>query len=332
MKTTSSFKKSTSQIKLELILHFLKEKGITVSQLKSHPEYATLDQELKDALTEIINVLVHEKSLHELITSIARSYPSQYYKDLKEYDTLFEVVSETYLGLYNTITKSAGDINNTGRVRIDTYLDKEPELFTYILRKYIRNNIVLDIAKTHCAEVKHIESDTAFFGNEDENDSCSKLDSVIYNKNNIEDSISYTEDIIRRVSYKPDTCFTLINAVITRFMSRKPVAGYIYLCIINESYDPLTVLSNLKTKDFNHLFHTVLYELELNYDIDLSCYDNVVFDASKYLSSFRCVDDAHARSRIDRLASQTRTDVQKIQAFIDAKSEYIDVNDKYFCL
>ena len=92
MKTTSSFKKSTSQIKLELILHFLKEKGITVSQLKSHPEYATLDQELKDALAEIINVLVHEKSLHELITSIARSYPSQYYKDLKEYDTLFEVV------------------------------------------------------------------------------------------------------------------------------------------------------------------------------------------------------------------------------------------------
>lgn len=332
MKTTSSFNKSTSQIKLERILHFLKDKGITISQLKNNPEFASLNEELKESLADVINVLVHEKSLHELITSIARSYPSQYYKDLKEYDTLYEVVSETYLGLYNTITKSAGDIDNTGRVRIDTYLDKEPELFVYTLRKYIRNNIVLDIAKSHCTEVKYIESDTAFFGDEDENDSCSKLDSVIYNKHNIEDSIDYTEDIIRKLSFKPDTCFTLINAVITRFMSRKPVAGYIYLCIMNESYDPMTVVSDLKTKDFNHLFHTALHELELNYNVDLSCYDNVVFDASKYLSSFRCVDDAHARSRIDRLASQTRTDVQKIQAFIDAKSDYVDVNDKYFCL
>lgn len=328
----TTFTKSKSQIQLESILHFLKENNLTISQLKNNPEFISLNEELKESLADVINVIVHEKSLHELITSIARSYPSQYYKDLKEYDTLYKVVSETYLGLYNTITKSAGDIDNTGRVRIDTYLDKEPELFVHTLRKYIRNNIVLDIAKTHCVEIKHITSDTAFFGNEDENDFCSKLDTVIYNKHNIEDSIDYTENIIRTLSYKPDTCFTLINAVITRFMSRKPVAGYIYLCLMNKSYDPMTVVSNLKTKDFNHLFHTVLYELELNYGIDLSCYDNIVFDASKYLSSFRCVDDAHARSRIDRLASQTRTDVQKIQAFIDARSEYVDVNDKYFCL
>lgn len=332
MKTNTSYNKPHSQIQLEHILHHIQENGLTISQMRTLPEYKSLNQEFKETLAEVIDVLVHEKSLHELITSIARSYPSQYYKDLKEYDTLFEVVSETYLGLYNTITKSAGDIDNTGRVRIDTYLDKEPELFVYTLRKYIRNNIVLDIAKSHCSEVKYIESDTAFFSDDDENDSCSKLDSVIYNKHNIEDSIDYTEDIIRKLSYKPDTCFTLINAVITRFMSRKPVAGYIYLCIMNESYDPMTVVSDLKTKDFNHLFHTALHELELNYNIDLSCYDNVIFDASKYLSSFCCVDDAHARSRIDRLASQTRTDVQKIQAFIDAKSEYVDVNGKYFCL
>ena len=316
----TTFTKSKSQIQLENILHFLKENSLTISQLKDIPKFAALNEELKESLADVINVLVHEKSIHELITSIAQSYHSQYYKDLKEYDTLYEVVSETYLGLYNTITKSAGDIDNTGRVRIDTYLDREPELFVYTFRKYIRNNIVLDVAKRHCAEVKYIESDTAFFSDDDENDSCSKLDSVIYNKHNIEDSIDYTEDIIRKLSYKPDTC------------SRKPVAGYIYLCIMNESYDPMTVVLDLKTKDFNHLFHTMLHELELNYNIDLSCYDNVVFDAGKYLSSFRCVGDAHARSRIDRLASQTRTDVQKIPAFVDAKSEYVDVNDKYFCL
>lgn len=326
------FTKSKAQIQLEHILHFLNKKRLTISQLNALPEYADLNQELKDALADVINVLVHEKSLHELITSIARSYPSQYYKDLKEYDTLYEVVSETYLGLYNIITKSAGGINNTSRVRIDTYLDKEPEFFVYTLRKYIRNNIILDIAKKHGTEVKHIESDTAFFSDSDENESCSKLDSVIYNKHNIEDSIDYTEDIIRRLSYKPDTCFTLIDAVITRFMSRKPVAGYIYLCIINESYNPMTIVSDLKTKDFNQLFHALLNDLELNYNIDLHCYDHTFFNADKYLSSFRSISDDHARSRIDRLASQTRNDVQKIQAFIDAKREYVDANSKYFCL
>lgn len=331
MKTTS-FNKSIFQITLERILHFLKENRLTVSQLKALPEYADLNQELKDALADVINVLVHEKSLHELITSVARSYPSQYYKDLKEYDTLYEVVSETYLGLYSIITKSAGDIDNTGRVRIDTYLDKDPEYFVYTLRKYIRNNIILDIAKSHGTEVKHIESDTAFFSDDDENDSCSKLDSVIYNKHNIEDSIDYTEDIIRRASFKPDTCFDLVNAVITRFTSRKPVAGYIYLCIINGSYDPMTVVSNLKKGNFNRLFHSLLHELELNYNIDLSCYDDTVFNADKYLSSFCKVDDKQARARIDRLASQTRIDVQKIPEFEDAKSNYVDVNDKYFCL
>ena len=332
MKTTSSFNKSTSQTQLEHILHFLKEKGLTISQLKALPEYATLNQELKDALADVINVLVHEKSLHELITSVARSYPSQYYKDLKEYDLLYEVVSETYLGLYNIITKSAGDIDHTGRVRIDTYFDKDPEYFVYTLRKYIRNNIILDIAKSHGTEVKHIEPDTAFFSDDDENDSCSKLNSVIYNKRNIEDSIDYTEDIIRRASFKPGTCFDLINAVITRFTSRKPVAGYIYLCIINGSYDPKTVVSNLKNGDFNNLFHSLLHELALNYNIDLSRYNDTVFNADKYLSSFCKVDDKQARARIDRLASQTRTDVQKIPEFEDVKSNYVDVNDKYFCL
>jgi len=332
MKKNTSFIKSTSQIQLEHILHSLKEKGLTISQLQVLPEYAILNQELKDALADIINVLVHEKTLHKLITSVARSCPSQYYKDLKEYDTLYEVVSETYIGLYNIITKSAGNIDNTGRVRIDTYLDKDHEFFVYTLRKYIRNNIILDIAKSHGVEVKHIESDIAYFCEDDDNDSCSKLDLVIYNKNNIEDSIDYTDDIIRRLSYKPDTCFTLINAVITRFMYNKPVAGYIYLCIINDCYDPMTVVSDLKTKDFNQLFHTLLKALELNYNIDLSCHEHTVFNADKYLTSFRSVNDKHARSRIDRLASQTRNDVQKLQSFIDAKAEYIDINSKYFCL
>lgn len=319
MKTTS-FNKSTSQVKLENILGVLKEKGLTISQLKTLPEYADLNQDFKDALADVINDLVHEKKLHDLITSIARSYPSQYYEDLKEYDTIYEVISETYLGLYKTITKSS----NSGRIRIDTYLDKEPEFFVCTLRTYIYNNILLDLAKSHKAEQKHFEPDTTVFPDEDKNDSFSKIDSVIYNKHIIEDSNDFTEDIIRKLSYKPGTCFNLINAVITRFMHRKPVAGYIYLSIINESYDPKTVVLDLKSKDFNQLFHALLHDLELNYNINLSNYDDTIFNADKYLSSFCKVDDKQARARIDRLASQTRTDVQKIPAFIEAESDFIN--------
>ena len=86
------------------------------------------------------------------------------------------------------------------------------------------------------------------------------------------------------------------------------------------------------SQDFNQLFHALLHKLELNYNIDLSRYDYTFFNADKYISSFRGVNDKHARARIDRLASQTRNDVQMIQAFIDAKSEYVDTNSKYFCL
>lgn len=50
MKTTS-FNKLIFQITLERILHFLKENRLTVSQLKELPEYADLNQELKDALS-----------------------------------------------------------------------------------------------------------------------------------------------------------------------------------------------------------------------------------------------------------------------------------------
>ena len=59
-------------------------------------------------------------------------------------------------------------------------------------------------------------------------------------------------------------------------------------------------------------------------------YDNITFRADKYLSSFRLVDSNKARARIDRLASQTRNDVQKLQTFISAKEDYVEVNSKYF--
>ena len=323
------FTKSKAQLNLEHILNFIKQNELTVSQLKTLPEYAKLNKEFKDALVDVINVLVHETKLHELITSVARSYPSKYYEDQKEYDLLYEVINETFIGLYDTISKSAGNIDNTGRIRIDTYLDKDPEFFVCTLRMYIHNNIVLDIAKRLGVDTNHIEPITEFF-NDDENESY-KLDSVIYNRHSIEDSIDFTEDVIRRASYKPDTCFTFINAVIKRFI-RKPVAGYIYLCILNESYDPMTVVSNLKNRNFNTLFHSLLHNLERKYKIDLTDYKDIIFTADKYIASFRNADDKKARARIDRLASQTRNDIQKLPEYEYIKSNYVDVNDKYYCL
>ncbi len=327
--TKTAFIKSEPQIQLESILHDLREKELTVSQLKALPKYAELNRKLNDALAAVIDVLVHEKPMHDLILSIARAYPSQYYSDRREYDTLYEVMSAAYIGLFHSIQKSAGAVSNIGRVRIDTYLDKDPELFVLALREYIRNNIVLDTARRHGIDAKHIEPDTAI--REDAGSFC-KSDSVNYNRHFIEDSIDHTEAILRRLSYKPDVCSSLIHAVIQRFLAKKPVAGYVYLLIMNESYDPVTVTADLKTKDFDQLFHALLHELECNYHVDLSCYDSTVFRADKYLASFRSADDAAARARIDRLASRTRSDVQKLRAFIEARSEYVDVNEKYFCL
>lgn len=336
MKSTSTYDKSTPQVKLECILRIVvrraKKCGLTPSQLLTLSENMRLNQKFKETLVAVINVLVHEADPHELITSLAHSYPSQYYTDVKEHDTLYEIISETYLGLYDTITKPAGDIDNTGRVRIDTFLDNDPAFFVHILRKYILRNILRDIIRKRKVEKKHIESDTVAFREDDENDSFSKLDSVIFNKHNIEDYNDYTEAIIRRASFKPDTCSSLINAVIKRFMSRKPVAGYIYLCIINKTYDAMTIVSNLKKENFNVLFHSLLHELEFNYNINLSRYNDTIFNADKYISSFCQVDDKQARARIDRLASQTRIDVKKIPEFEAAKSNYVDINEKYFSL
>lgn len=315
----TTYTKSKSQIDLERILHSIKDKGLTISQLKNNPENTSLNKEFFNALTDVINVLVHEKSTHNLITSIARSYSSQYYDDQKEYDILFEVISQTFLGLNSVIKKSAGEIDHSGRIRIDTYLDKDPELFVFTLRSYLKNNILLDLARNYGINTKHVEAD--FIISNDNNESISKLDLVKYNNSNIESNIDFADSIVNEITFR-DNMRLLIDAIIDRFCARKPVAGYVFLSIINDSYDPRTVVSDLRTKDFNQLFHKVLRELESTYNIDLSKYDNIIFNADKYLSSFRTVTSEAARARIDRLASQTRKDVQNLETFKTIKANY----------
>ena len=116
----NSFKKSNAQVRLEKILNLLVEKGILISQLKTFPAYAALSQIFDDDLADVINTLVHEEKTNKLITSFAHSENSRFDEERKEYDTLYKVISETYLGLYSVIKKSS----NKGRIRIDTFLDK----------------------------------------------------------------------------------------------------------------------------------------------------------------------------------------------------------------
>lgn len=172
-------------------------------------------------------------------------------------------------------------------------------------------------------EKKHIDPDPFFI--DDEGNSCNKIDSIIYNKRNI-------EEIIKKLSFEHDSCLSLIKAVITRFIPRKPVAAYIYLYIIDETYDSMTVVINLKTRNFNELFHSILHELEVNYNIDLDLYDDIVFSTNEYISSSCKVDDRQARTRIDHLALKTRTDIKEITIFKIIRSTYISDNGKYFSL
>lgn len=320
MKSTNVYKKSAAQIHLENILHHIKAEGITISQLKEISKHSNLYNKFNTSLIELINVLVHEKSTHDLITSIAQSYCSVYYPDMKEYDTLFEVISQTYLGLFSVIRKSSGNINNIGRVRIDTYLDKDPEVFTYTLRAYIQHNILLDLARKYRYNAKHTEPDTVSL-NEDA-ESINRLDSVNYIKNQLENGVDMAGQVISKIMFEDDM-HALVDAVIDRFSARKPVAGYISLCILNECYDARTVVADLKSKDFSQLFHAVLNELSHKYNLDISKYTNATFDANKYISSFKSISDESARDRIDRLASQTRQDVNKLPVASIIKSHHM---------
>lgn len=324
MKNTS-FIKSTHQISLENILHFINHSGIRISQLKSDKKYTALYHDLYVALTSVIDVLVHEESIHDLIVSIAQSYGAQYYEDLHEYDTLFEVMSETLIGLNSIITKASGEVNNIGKVRIDTFQKKEPEQFVCILHNYVRNNICKDLARKLSRRAKRIEPDITL-SNDDEGDEIYKADSILYNKRGLENTINFADVICKHDTYAPDMKSSLFDAVISRFGARKPVAAYIYLLIMDSHYDTMTVVHNLKeTTDFNQLFHQLLHKIEFDYDVDLSSYNNIHFNADKYLSSFRSIDDENARARIDRLKSTTCKDVMNLKTFKDIKSKHVKI-------
>lgn len=118
----------------------------------------------------------------------------------------------------------------------------------------------------------------------------------------------------------------MFDAVISRFGARKPVAAYIYLLIMDSHYDTMTVVHDLKeTTDFNQLFHQLLHKIELDYDVDLSPYNNICFNADKYLSSFRSIDVESARARIDRLKSTTCKDVMNLKTFKVVKSKHVEI-------
>lgn len=336
MTTNNSYIKSSSQISLENILHLLKYSGLSISEMTNNSKYKALRYDFNEALSSIIDILVHEKAIHDQITSLALSYPSTYYYDLKEYDTLFETISETIVGLNSIITKASkvtdknGNthiIDNRGRVRLDAWQDKEPELFVMNLRWYIRNNILKDLARRHNINMIHTEPDTT--ATNDDTDSIIKSESIKYNKKGFESTPDFSEDVCRKLSFDTDAKTSLFNAIISRFGPRKPVAAYIYLSVMNQTYDPMAVVHKLKnTNDFNQLFHALLHEIECTYHIDLSHYDSITFNADKYLASFRSIDDESARARIDRLKSTTCKDVHDLPTFKVIKAEHVSIVGK----
>ncbi len=343
METNNAYKKKDAQIQLENILIWLKSKGLKASELKILPDYAVVCREFDESLAMVIMMLLKERVTHGMVNSLANAYFSQFYKKpvrendydedydyVGEYDTFYEIMSETYLGLYSVISKSVGRNDNFGRIRIDTFLDSGPEFFVRKIRKYIQNNIIRDLQEKHSRELAHFDYD--FIINDDEDQSSDNINSLKKNRYCIEASVEPFDALIRKLSYAPDTCFTLINSIIVRFMAKKPVAGYIFLCIINGNYEVREVVSDLKTKNFNWLFHKILKITEDNFLVDLSGYSNHVFEAEKYLESLSKTDDKEARNRIDRLASQTRKDVFMLQPVKAAMSDYIDVRGKYYTL
>lgn len=366
MEAKETYVKKDAQIQLESILYFIETEGLKISELKTLPGYASVSHKFDESLVKVIENLLQEEVTHDMIASIATSYFSQYYDRTRktgydkeydyyevgdhagehnkeysksnnyagEYDTFCEVESDIQVGLYSVISKRAGKIDNTGRIKIDTLLDRGPEYFVRELRKYIQNGIIKDSRKKHTKEQEHFVYST--FPSDDNGNSCDLYDSVEYNSRCFEDSVNPIDDLICRLSFDPDTCFRIINAIITRFMKKKPVAAYNLLCIINaefekpkHKYNVLEVVSDLKTKDFNCLFHRVLEKIEKNVGIDLSLYANHVFTADKYIESLSKKNEIEARNRIDRLASQTRKDVFNLRPIKAALSDYPDIGVKY---
>lgn len=301
MKTSTSFTKSPAQIQVENILHTIKEKGLNISKIENLPEYSTVYQEFKDSLAELIYNICHEYATYSTISSITKAYPSQYLEDMKEWDTLLEIINTAYLGLWSVIKKGP----DKGRVRIDTF---NPDVFTYTVRAYIQNNIIQDcFARKYGRDSKHTESDTVVI----EGDEIYKADSVKYNRFQIENN-SFNDQVLDSISF-PDDLRQLVISVIKRFEARKPVAAYLFLRILDESYEPMTLVQELKeTTDFNHLFHKVLNKLNKDYNLNINCYDSTIYKADKWLDSFKSISDDRARDRLDRLCSQTRHDIQKL--------------------
>jgi hypothetical protein len=131
--------------------------------------------------------------------------------------------------------------------------------------------------------------------------------------------------VISRLTYEPKLCQKLITAVIDRFKKRKPVAAFIYMMIMLEEYSSSTVIDMItNTSDFNKLFHRILSVIEDTYSVNLSMYDDFEFNATAYLESLKSLSNEKAlKSRIDRLASDTRKIVHDLEIFKIARNDYV---------
>lgn len=315
------YTKSEIQINFERHIYLIKAQNSNslASLRKTEP---SLYKSFMLALYNQIASLLQERRLHTLIESI------MYYPNMHNYDCLDEVISETFLSLFKTIRRK--DSQNYGRVRIDVFLDAPtPEIFVKKLRCHILNNILLDTLRRYKTYSNHTESTTII--NDDHE--INKLDFLAYNKNNIDSIVAFEDSVISRLAYTddPTLCKDIIIAVIERFRKRKPVALFIYNMIMLNMYDAKKVIRTLTYSTpsaFNNILHAQLLALESEYNVDLSSYDSVEFNADKYLASLRSsIDDPKAlRDRIDRLVSNTRKIVYNLEVCKQASKKYVYFN------
>lgn len=291
--------KSDIQITLEDHIYLIKEKGAnSLSSLrKAEP---SLYSDFMIALSDEILSLLQEKQLHNLIKSINRTY----YPNMHESDYCYDIAAEAILGLFKTIKRTGTP--NYGRVRVDVFLD-EPQVFVQKLRFYIKHNILLDMARRYQAYSKHIgQAITIVDGHK-----INKIDFV-------GDDFDLENTVVSKLTctYNPSLRQEILTGIIERFRKRKPVALLLYNMLLLNIYNTqtaVTILTECTNADFNNLLHTLIHALSVQYGTNLNMYDNVEFTADTYLESFRALSDIKARrNRVDRLLSDTRKVVQKL--------------------
>ena len=313
-KIISSNKQNASTLSIEaLSKEEIQEVSIVFANyglsLEAGFEALKLLADFKQILANCLICISHEKRVLSSIRGLAEIIPS--IKTGLRQDTINEVVSIAYLGLFNELSKGP----DKGRLRIDSLLDTPSSLY-YNIRYYMKNNVIIDTARAYNVEYKHIEP---IYTTTKDGDELLKPDNPDRNRsillNDLESSLVSQCHTFSR--------YDIVTAILDRFLVRKPVAAYLYLkAVLLDDYNTITECENLCTQDFNQLFYNTLESIEKEYSMTLDIYKNYEANSIKYIDSFKTIEIQKQRDRLDKLLSTARKDVFQLEAIEElAKTE-----------